>query len=80
MKARALLHKGKLITIWNGDIDINIQINNFIEENLNTILDDIDYYEGGYFDIENENQFFEYEITICGDNGVMIFHTIIYNI
>ncbi len=80
MKARALTHKGKLITVWSGEADINIQMLKFIEDNKDTILSDIDYHEGGYFDIEDENQFFEYEITIGGDNGVMIFHTLIYNI
>jgi len=80
MKARALIHKGKLITVWSGEVDIHIQITKFVEDNQNTILSDIEYHEGGYFDIESDSIFFEYEITIGGDNGVMIFETLIYNI
>ena len=79
MKARALILNGTLITVWNGEEDINLQIIKFIEENEHTILDDIEYCDGGTYDIE-ESLFHEYIITISGDNGIMTFESIIYEI
>lgn len=80
MKARALIYNDKLITVWNGELEIHPQLEKFVEDNKNTILDEIDYHEGGYIMSDQDLPFFEYGITIGGDNGIMVFQTIIYEI
>ena len=80
MKARALIHKGKLITVWNGEVPIEPQLEKFVNDNLSTIFSDLDYHEGGYIETDQDNPFFEYTITIGGDNGIMELKTIIYEI
>lgn len=80
MKARALIYEGKLITVLNGEDFIENQIKKFATDNQNNILSYVDYYEGGTFEITDGEPFFEYNITFSGDNGIMIFNTIIYEI
>lgn len=38
MKARVLIHEGKLITTLNGEEDFQPQLDKFINDNKNTIL------------------------------------------
>ena len=81
MKARVLFFKGKLITVWNGEADIAEQVRLFVKTNQQGILSNIDYHEGGWYDVNIHNSpFYEYEITISGDNGVMEFDTMIFDI
>ncbi len=74
MKVRILFDiKDNVLAVVEADTDIDLLIKNFIEKETYGKLIDIEYWEGGSYDlIKNEE---EYDIFISGDNGIFEMYT-----